>query len=191
MPRPRQFDCDEALEKAMQVFNEKGYEAAFLDDLTAAMGINRPSLYNTFGDKHSLYMTALAHYRDAYRQVLTEIGEAATAKEGFEAFFAHLIEGASAEKCRGCMMVGSVIESPTIGGDIQVFVRETDAQLKGILATIIKTAQVGGDVSPDKDSEALASYLYSAIQGLQVRVKAGDTKRELEAIARLAITVLD
>ena len=191
MARPLKFKCDEALAQAMQVFNRKGYEATFLDDLTDEMGINRPSLYNTFGDKHALYMKVMTIYRDVFSQSLAAIGEAPTVKQGFQSFFDEHIEGAVSGACRGCMIVNSTVESLTIGGDISDFVNETDAALKKIIADVLTKAQQAGELSPEKDTVALASYLYSAIQGFQLRAKAGDGREELEAIAHFTLSALD
>ena len=191
MARPRKFDRSEALEEAMLVFWQKGYEATFLDDLTDAMGINRPSLYNAFGDKHTLYMEALARYRELYSgKMLAALKRAPTVKAGFEQIFADLITEATENCCRGCMIVNSTVEAYATNESVATFVAETDAASKRAFTAAITDAQQKGELA-DKDPEALAIYLYSAVQGLQLRAKAGDTRAELEAIARLALTVLD
>lgn len=191
MARPRKFDRSEALDKAMLVFWQKGYEATFLDDLTEAMGINRPSLYNAFGDKHTLYMEALGRYRELYSgKMLGALERADTVKAGFEQIFADLIAESTERCCRGCMIVNSTVEAWAINEPLAAFVGETDAASKRAFAAVLKDAQLKGELSSDKDPEALATYLYSAIQGLQVRAKAGDDRESLEAIADLALSVL-
>ena len=192
MARPRQFNRDEALDKAMLVFWQKGYEATFLDDLTRAMGINRPSLYNAFGDKHALYMEALGRYRALYGgKMLSALGHASTLKVGFERIFADLIEESTERCCRGCMIVNSTVEGCAISEEVAAFVEETDGASKRAFAVAIGNTQQKGELSSREDPEALATYLYSAIQGLQVRAKAGEDRESLEAIARLALSVLD
>lgn len=191
MARPRQFDRTEALDKAVLVFWQKGYEATFLDDLTKAMGINRPSLYNAFGDKHALYMEALARYRDLHgAKMRVALESAPSVKEGFRRIFRDLITESTEGCCRGCMIVNSTVELCLISKPVAAFVRETDGASKRAFAAALERAQQGGDITPDKDPEALATYLYSAIQGLQVRAKAGDDPKALEAIAELALSVL-
>ena len=192
MARPRKFDRDEALDKAMLVFWQKGYEATFLDDLTQAMGINRPSLYNAFGDKHALYMEALERYRALYGgKMLRALESAPTLKAGFERIFVNFIEEATERCCRGCMIVNSTVEGCVISEEVAAFVAETDRASKRAFAAAIESAQQEGELSSKEDPEALATYLYSAIQGLQVRAKAGEDRESLEAIARLALSVLD
>ena len=191
MARPRKFDRSEALDNAMLVFWQKGYEATFLDDLTDAMGINRPSLYNAFGDKHTLYMEALARYRELYSgKMLAALKRAPTVKAGFEQIFADLIAEATERCCRGCMIVNSTVEAGATSEGVAAFVRETDAASKRAFAAAVIDAQQQGELT-GKDPDALATYLYSAVQGLQLRAKAGDSRAELEAIAKLALSVLD
>ncbi len=191
MARPRKFDRSEALDKAMLVFWQKGYEATFLDDLTQAMGINRPSLYNAFGDKHALYMEALARYRELYSgKMLAALGRAPNVKAGFARIFDDLIAEATEGCCAGCMIVNSTVQTCATSEDVAAFVKETDAASKRAFTAFLADAQRKGELS-DKDPEALALYLYSAVAGLQLRAKAGDRQAELETIAQLALSVLD
>lgn len=191
MARPRKFDRSEALDKAMLVFWQKGYEATFLDDLTEAMGINRPSLYNAFGDKHALYMEALERYRDLYgSKMLGALERAPSVKAGFKQIFNDLIAESTESCCRGCMIVNSTVEACIIGGSIGKFVRETDEASKCAFAAALRGAQRKGELSSGRDPEALATYLYSAIQGFQVRAKAGENREALETIANLTLSVL-
>lgn len=191
MARPRKFDRSEALDKAMMVFWQKGYEATFLDDLTEAMGINRPSLYNAFGDKHTLYMEALGRYRELYSgKLLGALEQAPTVKAGFAQIFSDLIAESTELCCRGCMIVNSTVEACVIDAPIGEFIRETDEASKRAFSAVLAKAQQKGELMSDKKPEALATYLYSAIAGLQVRAKAGDDRKSLETIADLALSVL-
>ena len=192
MARPRKFERSEALDKAMLVFWQKGYEATFLDDLTEAMGINRPSLYNAFGDKHALYMEALARYRDLYSgKMLAALSGAPSLKAGFRCVFDSFIAEATKGCCPGCMIVNSTVEACAGSESVAEFVRETDAASVQAFSVALRAAQQNGDVAADKDPQALAVYLYSAIQGFQIRAKAGDDRQTLETIATLALSVLD
>ena len=190
MARPRKFDRSEALDSAVQVFWQKGYEATLLDDLTQAMGINRPSLYNAFGDKQTLYMEALARYRELHGgRMIAVLERAPNVKAGFERIFADFIAEAD-RNCAGCMIVNSTVEVCATQEGVAAFVKASDTASKRAFATFLADAQQKGELV-GKDPEALATYLYSAIQGLQLRAKAGDTRAELEAIAKLALSVLD
>ena len=190
MARPREFDRSEALDRAMLVFWQRGYEATFLDDLTRAMGINRPSLYNAFGDKRTLYMEALSRYRDLHGgKMLAALHQAPSVKLGFRRIFDAIVAESTEGCCRGCMIVNSTIER--CGDDVSAFVKEADEASKRAFAAAIEGAQRGGELSSRRDPEALAAYLYSAIQGLQVRAKAGDGREALEAVVDLALSVLE
>lgn len=188
MARPRTFDRDEVLDRAVEVFWQRGYEAT-LDELTAAMKLNRPSLYNAFGDKDALYLEALGRYRERHGgRMLATLGRAPSVKVGFRRLFDDLIAESTEGCCRGCMIVNSTVER--CPEPVAAFVRETDAASKQAFTTAIAQAQQRGEVSPDKAAGVLAAYLYSAIQGFQVRAKAGDDRATLEAIADLALSVL-
>ncbi len=192
MARPAKFDREEVLDKAMLLFWRRGYEATLLNDLTREMGINRPSLYNTFGDKDALYLEALMRYGNIHGgKMLTTLERARSIQQGFKAIFADLINESTQGCCRGCMIVNNTVERCSVSDSANNFVKETDEASKRAFATAIRRAQQEGDFAPTKDPDALALYLYSAIQGLQLRAKAGDSRRELEAVAELSLTVLD
>lgn len=115
MPRPKSFDPDTVLAKAMGVFWEKGYDAASITDLTAAMGINRFSLYDTFGDKHTLYLKALDFYNERFVEpMIQKINEIDTI-EGIEAFFSGLIEYQGSCSGKPCCMMQKASVSIAMG----------------------------------------------------------------------------
>jgi TetR/AcrR family transcriptional regulator, transcriptional repressor for nem operon len=190
--RPAKFDREEVLDKAMLLFWRKGYEATLLDDLTREMGINRPSLYNTFGDKDALYLESLTRYGEIHGgKMLATLERAHSIQQGFRDIFADLIDESTQGCCRGCMIVNNTVEQCSVSESANSFAKETDEASKRAFATAIRRAQQEGALAPTRDPDALAVYLYSAIQGLQLRAKAGDSKRELEAVAELSLTVLD
>ncbi len=105
MPRPKSFDPDAALAKAMGVFWEKGYDAASISDLTAAMGINRFSLYDTFGDKHALYLQALDAYMQSVVEPMVERINRVGTLDALGDYFAELIDAQHACTCSPCCMM--------------------------------------------------------------------------------------
>src|SRR5213075_2124987 len=104
MARHKEFDRDEALQKAMEVFWSRGYEAASIQELVEHMGINRQSLYDTFGDKHALYLKALDRYREVESRKLFELlGRGGSVKKAFRQLFSGVVEGSlGAGERRGC-----------------------------------------------------------------------------------------
>lgn len=105
MPRPKSFDPDTVLAKAMGVFWEKGYDAASITDLTAAMGINRFSLYDTFGDKHTLYLKALDFYNERFVEPMIEKINEINTMAGIEGFFNELIDYQNSCSGKTCCMM--------------------------------------------------------------------------------------
>src|SRR5437879_13191066 len=113
MARHKEFDSDEALNKAMEVFWSRGYEAASIQDLVKNMGINRQSLYDTFGDKHALYLQTLDRYREVEgRRMLELLGPPGSVKKTRRLSFEGVIERALCDRPRrGCCMGNAVSES--------------------------------------------------------------------------------
>src|SRR6266851_6361591 len=111
MARPREFDRDGAVERAMSVFWRKGYAATSTDDLLRAMNIGRQSMYDTFGDKHRLYLEALEKYqRDSVAENIRRLRSTASPLAGIEAFVIGIIASDKSVRERGCMGVGSICE---------------------------------------------------------------------------------
>ena len=192
MARPRQFDRNKALDKAMLVFWQNGYEATFLDDLTRAMGINRPSLYNAFGDKHALYMEALERYRALYGgKMLSALERAPTLKAGFERIFVNFIEEATERCCRGCMIVNSTVEGCAISEEVAAFIAETDRASKRAFAAAIENAQQKGELSLKEDRRRSPRISTALFKVCRYALKRERTVKVLEAIAKLALSVLD
>ncbi len=189
MARPLKFDPQVALENAMNVFWRQGYEATSLDDLTEAMGINRPSLYNTFGSKHDLYLATLKHYRERYSQQM--IAALATANNLHEALSGAFTAVIRSETGSGCMMVNTIIEILPHDAIVAEFVQAADEETEVAFADAIARAQARGEVSTDKDPEGLAKYFNLVMQGLRVRSKSGCCAETLEHLLPIILSVLD
>lgn len=155
MPRPKSFDPDTALAKAMDVFWDKGYDAASIADLTAAMGINRFSLYDTFGDKHTLYLKALDSYeRRVVDPMLDKIRAIQTLDE-LETHFENVVENrciASDTPC--CMIQKAAISSPTTDQSILDHVTRSRARVhdafSDVFARLITKGEIREGVTPEQ-----------------------------------------
>src|SRR3984893_3166678 len=133
--RMRQFDLDEALDRALEVFWARGYEGATLPELTKAMGINRPSLYAAFGNKKQLFRKALDRYQTGPMSFLTEALKKPTARTAAEAIFSGFIRmQRNREKARGCLVVSGALAS----GDEAEMVRQELAQLRQSIAAVFR-----------------------------------------------------
>lgn len=188
--RPREFDPDEALSAALQVFWRRGYEGASLTELTEAMGITRPSLYACFGNKEALFRKALDLYE---REKLCYVGaalEAPTARGVAE----RLLRGAldiqsNPEEPSGCL---GVISTVTCGPEAESIRNEVIARRASSQAALVKRfaqAQESGDLPATIDPEALACYLNTVIQGMAVQAGAGTPRDVLERLIDTTLAV--
>lgn len=182
--RPRAFDADAALEKALRVFWEKGYEGTSMSDLTTAMGINRPSLYAAFGNKEALFRKALDRYNEGPAAYVKAALELPTARATAEALLRGSVElMANPDHPRGCF----AIQSALVCGDEAAPVRE---QLVSARCDMLKAlecrfarAKDAGEFSSDVDPARLARYVAAVVQGMAVQAASGTTTEELHGIA--------
>jgi AcrR family transcriptional regulator len=186
--RPREFDTDEALAAALRVFWSKGYEGASMTDLTAAMGITKPSLYAAFGNKEQLFCKALDLYE---REKMDYVGKALaepTARQVAE----HLLHGAlenQTSNCepRGCLGVISSVACGEEAQSIREFVLERGATAKRALIERMERARAEGDLPGHVDIEGLTSYLYAILQGMAVQAGAGASRKDLERLIETSL----
>ena len=188
MGRPRAFDMDQALDQALRVFWEKGYDGASVADLTEAMGINPPSLYAAFGNKEKLFKKALDRYEDLRDQILEEAFAAPTAREAVT----RLLEGTAerlSDKCnpRGCLMVQGALSG---GEECEAVKRDLSSRRAGGEALIrkrLKRAKREGDLPSDADAAALARFVATVMHGMAVQAAGGVAPKELRAIVNTAL----
>ena len=188
MGRPRAFDMDQALDQALHVFWQKGYNGASVADLTEAMGINPPSLYAAFGNKEALFKKALDRYEVKRDQILEEAFAAPTAREAVT----RLLEGTAerlSDKCnpRGCLMVQGALSG---GEECEAVKRELSSRRAGGEALIrkrLERAKKEGDLPPKVDAAALARFVATVMYGMAVQAAGGAAPKELRAIVNTAL----
>ncbi|MFM0193565.1 MULTISPECIES: TetR/AcrR family transcriptional regulator [Paraburkholderia] len=188
MVRPREFDRDEALDRAMRVFWSKGYSATSTDDLLAAMEIGRQSLYNAFGDKRKLYLEALDRYQQhSIAAHVERLTRGASALAGIKAMLLGAIAADAAERADGCMGVNSAAEFGASDADI-VAIRAAGAKrLKQHLLARIEQAQRDGEIDPQMNAEEVALFIGSTMQSIQLNARAGMTPAALRRLAKFAV----
>lgn len=186
--RPRRFDANEALDAAMRVFWEKGYEGASLSDLTRAMRIRRPSLYAAFGNKEALFRQVLDRYACKVSAFVIEALNEPTARAAVERL---LLSGAdaltNARSPAGCLMVQAGLSG---GDDSKRVCRELNRRRgegETALRKRLERARREGDLPRDSNPEDLARYIYTVNQGMAIQAKAGATRAQLHRIAATAL----
>jgi TetR/AcrR family transcriptional regulator, copper-responsive repressor len=187
--RPRAFDRDEALDRAMGLFWDRGYEGTSLDDLTAAMGISTSSLYATFGDKACLFEAAIDRYLEGVGGYFLPLlsGERDVRKA-----FEQLLKRVAREATRpgqpvGCMLSLALTHSSPAAEAIRISLAKRRNVSRAILKARIEQAIAEGDLTPDTDAAALARFFMTVIQGMSVQARDGASRKDLDAAAGLAL----
>lgn len=193
MARTKDFDEDEVLAKAIKLFWQKGYNGTSMQDLVDGLGISRSSLYDTFGDKHQLYLKALATYRRAQVDVRNEILHAAVpAKVAIRQLMDLTIDQIIRDKQhKGCFLVNSAVETAPHDKETNNIVCQNDEEVENAFYQVVKRGQANGEISTKQDARALARFLFNNIVGIQVTGKSATSKAAFEDIIRLTLSVLD
>ncbi len=192
MARGKAFEPDLALRKAMQLFWRLGYEATSVDELVKAMGVNRASLYATFGDKRSLFQKALERYLGSVLEPrLQALDKTPSAIAGLRALLGELIAFALGDpQRRGCLAVNTACELGGRDGEIAARLRAHGEAREAHLAALIARGQEAGEIARGRDPQALARCFATLIDGLRVRSKLGAERAELESIVAMAFIML-
>jgi AcrR family transcriptional regulator len=191
--RPRQYDPERALAKAAEAFWKHGYAATSLDDLVAATGMNRPSLYAAFGDKRDLYLKTLTRYQQQSRAIGAQI----TAddpplrdflKRFYEAALDIYLE--SGDEARGCYSISTAPAQAVTDAAVRDFLAVSISGTDAFVAKQIAKARERGEVPPDVDPHALAQLATAALHTIAVRARVGVPRKQLRAVAAVAIDVI-
>lgn len=193
MGRPREFDFDDTLERAMQTFWAKGYEATSLDDLCSATGLGRSSLYAAFGDKQRLYLSALERYEAAaVARIATALSTSPTPREGIVAFIDRIIDDIVAGPGRrGCFIGNCAAELTRQDRTAAAHVRQSIARIQNTFRDALIQAKRAGQLGEHADVDALAAFLMSGVQGLRLVGKANPDRVVLKNIADVMLRCLD
>lgn len=192
MARPREFDIDEALAKAVDVFWRQGYEATSVQDLVDATGLKRGSLYAAFGSKAGLFAAAMERYMagTSVRRILENAGERPVREVLRELFDELVAHGAGDRARRGCLITNTAVELSPHNKEIASRIADNLHDMEDRLADLLTRGQERGEIDAARDPRALARYLVSSIQGLRVMSKIVPERRALEDIAATTLSNL-
>jgi AcrR family transcriptional regulator len=191
--RPRAYEPEVALGKALDLFRKAGFAATSLDDLSAATGMNRPSLYGAFGDKRELYIKAYARYRSDARAAMADLFRIELPiKQRLQRIFAVALDIylSGAEGPRGCFTVMTAASEAIADPDIRDLVKEGFVELDKAFATCFRIAKENGELPATADPETLAQLASATIHTIALRARAGIPRRQLEQIVNGAIGVM-
>ncbi|GAB2859957.1 TetR/AcrR family transcriptional regulator [Actinoallomurus bryophytorum] len=188
MPRTKEFDRDQALRRAAEVFWDRGYEAASTDELLTAMGIGRQSMYNAFGDKRRLYLEALQHYQaETGAEMFERLRTAASPLGALSGVLLAIARQSADERRRGCMAVNAATEFGQADQEIGAIVNAGVNLCHVAYERVLAEAKRKGEVRPDLDERAAARFLHSTLVGLRVSARSGAAPEMLHDIATVAI----
>jgi AcrR family transcriptional regulator len=186
--RPREFDADEALDRALEVFWRKGYEGASLAELTEAMGINRPSLYAAFGNKEALFRRALDRYAEGPAAYTREALNAPAAREVAERLL-HGAADALTDPCHppGCLGVMGALTCSEAADSIREELCARRAAFEKELTRRLELAKADGDLPADTNCADLARLVMTIMQGMSVQAASGASRQDLRKVAEMAL----
>ena len=197
MARPQQFDREEVLDQALLVFWKKGFEAASIQELVDATGLNRGSLYNTFGDKAELFAIVMERYRaNAPTKPLVDAANnpqgPANTRVLIASFFTALVQRAQKDgDHKGCLLTNTAAGFYGCTDAMTDWVRETLKGLEETLTTLVERGQKRGEIASGAKPSAIARSLVASAQGLNVLARTGAKPQMLEDVAAMAIRMLD
>ena len=188
MPRPREFDTDDALDAARDTFWRLGYEATTLADLTDAMGISRPSLYNAFGDKEALFLTVLGRYEQAYAPMLAALEAEPDGRRAVREALVGVARGlADPETPGGCLRVGHTARTGNHEPVLAEALGRAHRDFEAAFEARLRRAQADGQLAADEDAAVLAAFFAGTISAMSVRARIDRDEAALAGMAQRAM----
>lgn len=193
MPKTKQFDETEVLIKAREVFSVKGYNGTSMDDLVQATGLSRSSIYDTFGDKHGLFLKSLNQY------CFSQLGEIANTcaktdspKKKIRAIFDSTLKSILSDKDqKGCLMINMSMELNAVDKEVAALSLKNMEDMEHAFSALVKEGQAKGEIAKKFTPKALGRHLYSSLMGLRVSGNNRPDADSLKEVMKLALSVLD
>jgi len=192
MARTKVFNEAEVLDRAMNLFWEKGYHATSAQDLVDGLGISRSSLYDTYGDKHSLFVMALKRYRE---ERIDPVIQGVNSADDIEAYIRFIFEAVkedalSESRSRGCFMVNSAVELGTVDRDVAAIANEIMKDTEDMITKAIEKGQQRGVFTKTHSASSLSRFIFNSLNGLRVTMKFDASKKMFEDIVNVCLASL-
>lgn len=193
MPWEKQFNRDEALDKAMQVFWSRGYAATSMQDLVDSMGVNRGSLYATFGDKHELFLSALRMFDERIRgRLLAKFAADHRPREAMRQLFLFFQKEATLPGGnRGCLLTNTALELAAHDPDAAKIVAEAQTQIEDFFKTQIEAGRAAGEIAAGPPAVVMARGLLASLIGLMVLIRSRPDPDLLKSVVEEALSRFD
>ncbi len=192
MARTKEFNEIEILDKAIDLFWFKGYNGASMQDVVDSLGLSRSSIYDTFGDKHQLYISALEQYRkQAAGGLIDMVKQSISPIQTIQQLLEMLSNDSLNTVCnKGCFMTNSTIELAPHDPEIHKIVKDNMQDIEEAFYNLVKKGQDLGEITNQNDARALARFLFNTISGIRVAAKSGADKAVYQDIIHVTLSVL-
>jgi TetR/AcrR family transcriptional repressor of nem operon len=191
MPKSVLFDRDEIIGKVTNLFWEKGYNGTSMQDLVDVTGLNRSSIYNSYGDKFQLFSEALRHYQKSQNNLLQSVQDKAKSpKAAIKLLFDGVWSEMSSGQTKGCFLSNCTTELSNTDPRIHQFLSENQKVVVKTFEKLIMKSQEAGEIDTTKNPEILAQYLFSSLQGLRVTAMIDGDAMHIKGIADQVLSTL-
>jgi TetR/AcrR family transcriptional regulator, transcriptional repressor for nem operon len=193
MARTKDFDEEEVLTRAMNLFWSRGYNTTSMEDLVSGLGISRSSLYDTYTDKHSLFIKALENYQQiGFEKMQETASHPGPAKETVKKLLEQVHDGLlTGRHQKGCFMMNAAVEVAPHDKTVNNMVLRNDQQMEDIFYQVIQRGKNNGEIKNQRGARALAKFFFNTVKGMQVTAKSNSDKSVFDDIIKLAVSILD
>lgn len=193
MARTKQFDEQATLEKAMVLFWRRGYHATSIQELVDELGVNRASLYATYGDKRQLFERAFAHYRATNSKALSRFfAEQDSVKKAFQILFQRAItEELHQPEQKGCFVINTIAEFLPEDAGMLPSIQENQHFFEELFHDFLRSGQASGELRSDRDWRAVAGMLFMLYSGLKLLAKTQPKEEALQRAVEQALSLLE
>lgn len=193
MARTKEFNEDQALDKAIEIFWHKGYNGTSAQDLVNYLGLSRSSLYDTFGDKQQLFSKSLQRYQKQSQDIVKEFLEKSeNVKETLHNIFKQaVVESLEDRITKGCFMVNSSVELALHDEEIAKIVKNNSQTMEEVFTNAVKKGQEQGNISKQQDARVLARFIFNNYSGIRVLARTGERDKQVyDDIVKTVFSVL-